>query len=106
MSVKKESERQDKRPACGYKVQQADGSSKECGSEDRVYEVSGHSRTWNTPRKTPVCEKHLPDAWKKWNVDSATPVFTDMAARRWRDASTSSDRVSLRARDEGARPSL
>jgi hypothetical protein len=68
-----EGECQDKRPTCDWPVTQ-DGQSRPCGSENRVYEVHGRGRYTGMPRKTPVCEKHLSDAWKVWNVDSAQPI--------------------------------
>jgi hypothetical protein len=69
-----EQDRIDNRPSCGYKVKQADGSRKPCGSEDKLYNVSGNSRTWNQPRNTPVCGKHLPDAIRDWSYKEVTPI--------------------------------
>lgn len=39
-----------------------------CGSEKRLYEVTV---THSLPTKRPVCEKHLPAAWREWLVESA-----------------------------------
>ncbi len=74
-----ETEREDKRPACGWPVPRTDDQgkrigTKDCGSEDRVYAVKGKGQYTDRPRETPVCEKHLPDAWKAWNVDSADKI--------------------------------
>jgi hypothetical protein len=74
-----ETERQDKRPACGWPLPRTDDKgkqigTKDCGSEERVYNVMGKGLYTGQKRETPVCEKHLPDAWKKWDVDSAQPV--------------------------------
>jgi hypothetical protein len=70
-------EQTDKRPKCDWPVPAEpnpakNGGTRPCGSEERVYNVKGHGR-WGWAKKTPVCEKHLPEAWKKWNVDSAEP---------------------------------
>lgn len=75
-----QTEQQEKRPACGWPVPKIDESRKQvgtrdCGSEERVYNVQGRGLWTGRPRATKVCEKHLPDAWKKWNVDSAVPVM-------------------------------
>jgi len=71
-------EKPDKRPKCGWKITEklADGGTtrKECGSEERVFNVSGQGRITGRSRETPICEKHLKDAWKEWNVDSAQPI--------------------------------
>jgi hypothetical protein len=79
-----ETERQGKRPSCGWPVPRTDDQgktigAKACGSEERVYNVKGHGQNTGQPRETPVCEKHLPEAWKAWDVDSAqpaTPLFS------------------------------
>jgi len=72
-------ERQDKRPSCAWPIPQklASGgttTSKPCGSEERVFNVKGSGQYTGRPRETQVCEKHLPDAWKAWNVDTAQPL--------------------------------
>jgi hypothetical protein len=76
-------ERQEKRPSCAWPVKRpmprADGSGsveveKPCGSEDRVFNVKGSGQYTGRPRETPVCQKHLPHAWKAWRVDSADPM--------------------------------
>jgi hypothetical protein len=72
-----ESERQDKRPSCAWPVERKVSGGierKSCGSEERVFNVKGHGKYMGRPRETPICEKHLPEAWKAWNVDSATPL--------------------------------
>jgi len=73
-----ESERQDKRPSCAWPIpQKLDNGgtvNKPCGSEERVYNVKGSGSYTGRPRETPVCQKHLTDAWKTWNVDSAQPL--------------------------------
>jgi hypothetical protein len=74
-----ESEREDKRPSCGWPItehSQGASSTRQCGSEDRVYSVKGRGRFTDRPRETPICAKHLNEAWKKWNVDSAVPLDT------------------------------
>jgi hypothetical protein len=75
-----EGERQDKRPSCGWpvieKLSTGSTTSHPCGSEDRVFNVKGRGQHTGLPRETPVCEKHLLDAWKSWNVDSADPMLT------------------------------
>jgi hypothetical protein len=79
-----ESERPDKRPSCGWPVTEklASGGTgtKPCGSEERVFNVKGRGKYINRPRETPVCAKHLEDAWREWKVDSAEPI--DLAAPR------------------------
>lgn len=66
-------EKPDKRPKCDFKVTQKDGSRQPCGSEEKIYDVVGRG-PWGNQKKTPVCGKHLEEAWKKWNVDSAQPI--------------------------------
>jgi hypothetical protein len=88
-----ESERQEKRPSCGWPVPKRDESGKQvgtrdCGSEERVYNVKGWGGWTGRPRETPICEKHLPGAWKKWKVDSATPVNPLRKALRVTQASS------------------
>jgi len=72
------SEQQDKRSKCAWPIpgKLAGGSThgKPCGSEDRVFNVKGSGRYTGRPRETPICEKHLPEAWKAWSVDSAEPL--------------------------------
>lgn len=43
-----------------------------CGNRKRLYEVS--YRMGDLSTKDDICERHLLDAWKKWNVDSAAPI--------------------------------
>ena len=74
-----QTEQQDKRPVCDWPVAKTNAQGKQigikpCGSEERVYNVGGRGLWTGRPRDTPICEKHLPEAWKKWNVDSAVPV--------------------------------
>jgi hypothetical protein len=74
-----ENEQQDKRPACTWPVTKIDEAGKaigrrDCGSQRRVYNITGKGLWTGRARETPVCEKHLPDAWRKWNVDGAVPV--------------------------------
>lgn len=67
-------EKPDKRPSCGYRERlQPDQPKKECGSEERLFSVSG-TGTWGKAKTTPVCSRHLTKAWKEWSVDSATPI--------------------------------
>jgi hypothetical protein len=68
-----EIERQEKRPSCGWPVAQQAGGTKPCGSEERIFNVTGKGLYTGRTRETPVCEKHLVEAWKQWNVDSANP---------------------------------
>jgi hypothetical protein len=82
-----ETERQDKRPSCAWPVDRKDDAGKvtgqkPCGSEDRVYSVKGNGIYTGRARETPICEKHLPDVWKAWNVDSATPLMTQKRLER------------------------
>lgn len=72
-----ETERQAKRPACAWPIVekiQSGSLHKRCGSEERVFNVKGQGSYTGRLRETPVCAKHLPDAWKAWNVDSANPL--------------------------------
>jgi hypothetical protein len=67
-------EKPDKRPSCGYRERaQPDQPKKACGSEDRLFNVTG-AGTWGKAKTTPVCPKHIEKAWKEWNVDSAAPI--------------------------------
>ena len=71
-------ERQDKRPSCAWPVKTRNSLGSEvekaCGSEERIFNVQGKGRYTGRERQTPVCGKHLQDAWKAWNVDSAQPL--------------------------------
>jgi|SRR6516225_8796443 hypothetical protein len=73
-----EGERQDKRPSCGWPIIETNAgggtSAHPCGSEQNVFNVKGRGKYVGRARETPVCEKHLLDAWKSWNVDSAEPL--------------------------------
>jgi hypothetical protein len=72
-----ETEQISKRPACSWPItEQKEGksSTRQCGSEERVFNVKGRGGYTGRPRETPVCDKHLPEAWKKWNVEEAHPV--------------------------------
>jgi len=75
-----ESERQEKRPSCGWPVPKTDDSGKpagtrDCGSEERVYSVKGSGKYTGRPRQSNICEKHLLDAWKAWpGVQEALPL--------------------------------
>jgi hypothetical protein len=71
-------ERQDKRPQCEWPVKRKTDSGgtieKPCGSEERVFNVKGNGQYTGRPRETPICERHLQDAWRTWHVDSATQL--------------------------------
>ena len=74
-----EIERREKRPSCGWPVPVKvngipAGSTQPCGSEDRVFTIKGQGRYTGQTRETPICARHVPDAWKAWKVDSATPL--------------------------------
>jgi len=77
-------EKPDARPKCGYKIEEklADGGStrRPCGSEDRVFNVSGNGTYSGRERTTPVCGKHLGEVWRDWQVREAIPV--DLPTRR------------------------
>ena len=62
------------RPKCEYKVATPTGRVP-CGSENQIFDVKGRGR-YGGVKDTPVCAKHLPEAWKTWNVDSAQPCGT------------------------------
>jgi hypothetical protein len=70
-------ERQDKRPQCDWPVREKkDGveTVRQCKSEEKIYTVKGRGKWTGRERNTPICEKHILDAWKTWNVDSADPL--------------------------------
>jgi hypothetical protein len=88
-----EGERIDKRPSCGWPVLKTDDSGKpagtrDCGSEDGVYKVAGKGRWTGRPRESNICEKHLPEAIKKWNWDTAVPVNPLCESRAVRTSQT------------------
>lgn len=63
-------------PRCGYTVRtKVDVGHKveKCNSPEVIWNVTGHGR-YGSEKKTPVCEKHIQDAWRTWNVDSAEPI--------------------------------
>ncbi len=64
----------EKRPSCGYSVKnpapEARGGTIPCGSQQDLYSVKG-TGTHGWLRETPVCGKHINDAWKNWKVESA-----------------------------------
>lgn len=67
-------EKPEKRPSCGYRERvKPDGPKQPCGSEERLYQVSGHG-VWGRPKETPVCSKHIEKAYRYWNVDSYRPL--------------------------------
>lgn len=73
-------EQNDKRPSCGWPIEEsvpgAPGHkvTKPCGSEAEIFKVKGRGLHTGRPRESDVCKKHLSDAWRKWNVDSADPI--------------------------------
>jgi hypothetical protein len=72
-----EGERIDKGPSCTWPItMQKDGksSTRHCGSEERLFNVKGRGGYTGRPRETPVCDKHLPEAWKRWKVEEAQPI--------------------------------
>jgi hypothetical protein len=74
-----ETEHQDKRPSCAWPIEKKNEKGtpigiQACGSEERVYNVKGRGKYINRPRETPICEKHLPEAWKAWKVEEAVPI--------------------------------
>ena len=75
-----ETETQAKRPSCAWPVKKEGYQYPQpCGSEERVFTVKGSGNHTGRPRQTPICEKHLPEAWKAWNVDSAEPLWGNLA---------------------------
>jgi hypothetical protein len=75
-----EQEKPDSRPKCGYKVTvptkimgKDTTERKPCGSEERLYSVSGKGR-WGAPKETPVCKDHIEKAYKEWSADSFRPL--------------------------------
>jgi hypothetical protein len=93
-----EGERIDKRPSCGWPVEQMSDDGKvvgrrPCGSEERVFNVKGHGKNIGRSRETPICEKHLPDAWKTWDVDSAEPLCGDATGSSLRMQTSSGHRL-------------
>lgn len=86
----------DKRPKCGWPMPGGPDPAKNtgtvpCGSEERVFNVKGRGR-WGYPKETPVCEKHLPEAWKRWNVDSAEPSLGGAERSRAKKSATRAQR--------------
>jgi hypothetical protein len=71
-------EQKGKRSSCSWPIPQklvsGGTTSKPCGSEERLFNVKGSGKYTSRPRDTPVCAKHLPEAWKAWGVDSANPI--------------------------------
>ena len=72
----------EKRPSCGYKVKSTKpnaipGTMEPCGSEDQIFNVKGQGKYGGGHRETPVCRKHLDDAIRDWNYDSADPICPD-----------------------------
>jgi hypothetical protein len=76
-----EQEKADQRPRCKFKVTETikDGGQREreCGSEDRVFNVTGRGKLSGMPKSTPVCAKHLEEAWRKWDVEGAEPCLPE-----------------------------
>lgn len=75
-AVMADAERADERPRCNYPLDNG-----KCGSEDGLFKVKGNGRWTGRQRETPVCRKHLNDAWRTWTVDSAEPMG-DVASKR------------------------
>jgi len=77
-------EKPDKRPSCGYKVTVKDehgfSSRKPCGSEERIFNVTGKTPFTGRKVETPVCGPHIEKAWKEWQVDEARPI--DLPSRK------------------------
>ncbi len=77
-----DTEKPDERPKCIWPIpapKNADGSGSgkaPCGSEDRLFNIKGNGGYTGRERNSPVCGKHLTDALKKWNYDSAVPLDT------------------------------
>lgn len=73
-----ESESTNNRPKCDWQITQkdADGktSTRKCDSEERVFVVKGKGLYTGRSRETKVCRRHLEDAMKKWNYDTADPI--------------------------------
>ena len=67
------------RQKCVWRVKQFDSKGKAiggqpCGSEERIFEVKGRGKYIGRPRSSPICQKHLPDAIREWDYDTAVPI--------------------------------
>lgn len=52
---------------CRWPVAKSDAPNV-CGSKYRLYNVKGELFL------IPICEKHLPEAWHRWNCETAEPI--------------------------------